>query len=821
MDTLDPFKERLVVVGNGMAGVRAVEELLARAPGRFDITVFGAEPHPNYNRILLSSVLAGEKAMDEIVINPHSWYDENGITLIAGDPVMSIDPRARTVVSAGGRVVPYDKLLLATGSKPLAPPIPGLQLPGVCAFRDIADVETMIAAAQCRKRAVVIGGGLLGLEAAWGLKRRGMSVAVVHLMATLMERQLDVAAGQLLQRELDRRGIAFFTNGQTEEILGSERAEGVRLADGREVPADLVVLAIGIRPNIDLARHAGLEVNRGIVVGDDMRSSDADIFAVGECVEHRGQVFGLVAPLWEQATVCAARIAGDERAAYATPPLFTKLKITGIDVFSAGALAANDEGDDEITFHDAKRGIYKKLVLRGDKVVGAVLYGDVADSGWYVQLMRDGSNIGELRDRLIFGRAFAEADGRRDPRLDVAAMADSEQVCGCNGVSKGKICRTILDRKLTTLDDVRAHTKASASCGQCTSLVQAIIAHTIGVENTAPSEIEPALCRCTALGHDTVRRAILDRGLKSIAQVRETLGWKTADGCHKCRPALNYYLLCAWPGEYGDDPQSRFVNERVHANIQKDGTYSVVPRMWGGLTTPAELRAIADAAEKHGIPTVKVTGGQRIDLLGVRKEQLPAVWADLNAAGMVSGHAYAKGLRTVKTCVGSEWCRFGTQDSTGLGVKIEKMCWGSWTPHKVKLAVSGCPRNCAEATIKDIGVVCVEAGYDIVVGGNGGVDVRVTDHLVRVVTEAEVLEHVGAFLQLYREEARYLERTAPWIARVGIDYARRRIVGDGDGRHALQARFLHSQRFVQIDPWAERAARGVDAHEFAALERVS
>ncbi len=820
MDMHSPRRERLIVIGNGMAGMRTVAELLERAPARFDITVFGAEPHPNYNRILLSAVLAGEKSLDEIVINPRSWYEENGIDLIAGDPVVSLDAAAGVVRSAGGRALAYDRLLLATGSKPLAPPIPGLDLPGVCAFRDIADVETMIAAAQHGRRAVVIGGGLLGLEAAWGLKRRGMSVAVVHLMPTLMERQLDVAAAQLLQRDLDKRGIAFFTNGQTEEILGGERAEGVRLADGREVPADLVVLAIGIRPNIDLARKAGIDVNRGILVGDDLRTSDRRIFAVGECVEHNGQVFGLVAPLWEQARICAARLAGDDGAAYATPPLFTKLKITGVDVFSAGALAAADNADDEITFHDAKRGVYKKLVLRGDRLVGAVLYGDTADGSWYVQLMREGADIAALRDRLVFGQTAAGGDATVPAGIDIAAMAEDAQVCGCNGVSKGRICRTILDRNLTTLEDVRAHTKASASCGQCTGTVEAILVHIVGAEAAAATGREPALCPCTEHGHDAVRRAIGEQKLKSMAAVRAALGWKAADGCHKCRPALNYYLLCAWPGEYGDDPRSRFVNERVHANIQKDGTYSVVPRMWGGLTTPAELRAIADAAEKHRIPTVKVTGGQRIDLLGVRKEQLPAVWADLNRAGLVSGHAYAKGLRTVKTCVGSEWCRFGTQDSTGLGVRIEKMCWGSWTPHKVKLAVSGCPRNCAEATIKDLGVICVEAGYDIVVGGNGGVEVRVTDHLVRVASEADVLEHVGAFLQLYREEARYLERTAPWIARVGIDYVRQRIVADAPQRRALHRRFLHSQEFVQVDPWAERAERGVEAHEFAALGRA-
>ena len=808
----------LVVVGNGMAGMRAIEEML-KLPGgeRYRITVFGAEPHVNYNRIMLSSVLAGDKTVDEIVINSREWYEENGITLIAGDPVTKIDRDNRTVTSASGLTVSYGRLLIATGSKPLAPPLPGLDLPGVCAFRDIADVDKMLAAARTHKRAVVIGGGLLGLEAAWGLKQRGMSVALVHLMPTLMERQLDAAAGQLLQRDLDRRGIAFFTNGQTEEIIGTERVEGVQLADGRSIPADLVVLAIGIRPNIDLARKAGLKINRGVEVFDDMRTSDPEIFAVGECVEHRGQVFGLVAPLWDQAKVCAAHLAGDTTAAFASQALSTSLKITGVDVFSAGALMAADEADDEITLRDDSRGLYKKIVLRDGKLVGAVLYGEVSDGQWYLKLMRDREDVSALRERLVFGRAFVEAASGKPAATDFAAMPDDTQICGCNGVSKGTIVCAIRDKKLSSLSEVRAHTKASASCGQCTAQVEGLLALAAGVD---AKPAKTTLCECTAAGHDEIRRAILRDELKTMDAVRAAFAWKKPEGCHKCRPALNYYLLCAWPGEYVDDARSRFVNERVHANIQKDGTYSVVPRMWGGLTTPAELHAIASVAEKFDIPTVKVTGGQRIDLLGVKKEDLPAVWGDLNKAGLVSGHAYAKGLRTVKTCVGSEWCRFGTQDSTGLGVKLEQMCWGSWTPHKVKLAVSGCPRNCAEATIKDLGVVCVEAGYDILVGGNGGIEVRVTDPLVRVASEEEVLEYTGAFLQLYREEAHYLERTAPWVARVGIASVKKRLIEDAEGRRDLFARFLHSQSFVQDDPWAERA-NGAEAHEFARLPALA
>ncbi len=811
-------RERLVVIGNGMAGMRTVEELLKRNPLRYDVTVFGAEPHVNYDRIMLSSVLAGEKDLGDIIINSLAWYAENGIRLFAGDPVVAIDRAAKTVRSESGRVEPYDRLLLATGSKPIVPPIPGLELSGVCAFRDIADIEQMIGAAQRYRRAIVIGGGLLGLEAANGLLKRGMSVAVVHLMDTLMERQLDATAGKLLQHCLDERGLNFFTDGQTEEIFGDGRVEGVRLADGRHVPGDLVVMAIGIRPNIDLARKAGLQVNRGVSVYDDMRTSDPEIFAVGECVEHRGTTYGLVAPLYEMAKVCAEHLAGDETvtAAYAGSVLATKLKVTGIDVFSAGNFLGGEDCN-AITFQDTARQVYKKLVLRDGRLDGVVLYGEVVDSSWYLDLLRKREDITAFKDAAIFGQAVVTALGKAAPP-NVADYPDDYQICGCNGVCKGTIVEAIATKGLTTLDAVRRHTKASASCGSCTSLVESILAATAGDAFAKPQK--QGMCRCTALTHDEVRQHIRDDELKTIPAVMSALGWTNPEGCHSCRPALNFYLLCAWPGEYRDDAQSRFINERAHANIQKDGTFSVIPRMWGGVTNAKELRAIADVVDKHAIPTVKLTGGQRIDMLGVRKEKLPAVWRDLNAAGLVSGHAYGKALRTVKTCVGSEWCRFGTQDSTSMGIALEKMTWGSWHPHKVKLAVSGCPRNCAEATIKDFGVVAVESGWELHVGGNGGIKIRGTDFLCKVATAEEVLEYCAAFLQLYREEARYLERTAPWIERVGLDYVKTRIVDDAAERKALQARFLFSQQFFQTDPWAERSAEDAPAGEFRMLAAV-
>jgi len=808
-------REHLVVVGNGMAGCRAIEELLARDAGRYRVTIFGAEPHVNYNRIMLSPVLAGEKTSEDIVINSRQWYDENDIELIAGDPVTAIDRAAKTVTSRSGRTVGYDKLLIATGSDPFIIPVPGKDLPGVISFRDMKDVDTMLEAAANGGGAVVIGGGLLGLEAAHGLTLRGMKVTVIHLMPTLMERQLDEAAGWLLKTALEGRGQTILTGADTAEIYGEGQVEGVRLKDGRDIPASLVVMAVGIRPSVALAREAGLDIGRGIRVDDHMVTSDPDVFAVGECVEHDGNVYGLVAPLWDMCRSLADGLT-DRHTGYRGSVTSTKLKVAGLDVFSAGDFSGG-EGCEDIVLRDASRGVYKRVVVKDDKVIGAVLYGDTADGGWYFDLLRKGEDVGEIRDLLIFGQAFASGGGQADPKAAVAALSDDAEICGCNGVSKGQVVACV-EAGNCTLDAVRATCKASASCGSCTGLVETLLAVTLG-DDYSGERATRTVCKCTSFGHDDVRREIVAQGMKSIPEVMHKLHWSTPDGCSSCRPALNYYLLCALPGGYRDDQQSRFVNERMHANIQKDGTYSVVPRMWGGLTNPRELRAIADVVEKYNAPMVKVTGGQRLDIFGIRKEDLPAVWADLNAAGMVSGHAYGKSLRTVKTCVGSEWCRFGTQDSTGLGVKIERMTWGSWMPHKFKIAASGCPRNCAEATIKDFGVVCVDSGYELHVGGNGGIHVRATDLLCKVATEQEALDYCAAFIQLYREEARYLERTAPWIGRVGVDYVKSRIVEDDEGREALRARFLFSQSFSQEDPWARRAA-GEDAELHQHLAEV-
>ncbi len=805
-------KMKLVMVGNGMAGVRTLEELLKIAPDLYDITVFGGEPHPNYNRILLSPVLAGEQTINDIILNSREWYAENGITLHTGKWVNSIDRVNRKVMAGDGTVAEYDRLLLATGSNPVILPIPGNDLQGVIGFRDIADVETMIEVSGQHKHAVVIGGGLLGLEAANGLKVRGMDVTVVHKSPWLMERQLDEVAGGMLQQSLEEKGLKFLLQKDTEQLVGENgRVRAVRFKDGQEIPADLVVMAVGIRPNYSLAESSGIHCNRGIVVNDTMQTFDPRIYAVGECVSHRGISYGLVAPLFEQGKVCATHLANFGIGRYTGSVTSTKLKVTGIDLFSMGNFMGGENAD-EIVLHDKVAGVYKKLVLEGDKLVGACLYGDTADGSWYFQMLKDGKDIHEIRDHLMFGQNHLGDAGHKG-QTQAAAMPDEAEVCGCNGVCKGTIVKAIKEKGLFSLDDVRKHTKASASCGSCTGLVEQILASCIGGAYQPADTSSKPMCGCTDHSHGIVRQNIRDKKYLDIPTVMKEMQWRTPNGCASCRPALNYYLISTWPHEAQDDPQSRFINERAHANIQKDGTYSVVPRMWGGLTTPDELRAIADVAEKYEIPTVKCTGGSRIDLLGAKKEDLPAIWEDLGKAGMVSGHAYGKSIRTVKTCVGAEHCRFGTQLSMNMGVKLEKMLFGMWAPHKVKLAVSGCPRNCAEAGIKDVGVIGLESGYELYVAGNGGIKTDVAQFFCKVSTDEEVMEYSGAFLQLYREEGYYLERTVHYVNRVGLDYVKSKVVEDETNRKALYERLLYSLQGYQ-DPWAERAKPGKPRREF-------
>jgi len=817
MRTSPRQKMKLVMIGNGMAGVRAIEELLKLAPDLYDITVFGAEPHPNYNRILLSPVLAGEQTLEEIVLNDWAWYKDNGITLHAGWKVTAVDRVKRTVSAENAQgeqlTAPYDRLVIATGSNPFILPLPGKDLQGVLAYRDIADTQAMIDAATQYKHAVVIGGGLLGLEAANGLMKRGMQVTVVHVSEWLMERQLDKVAAQMLQASLEARGMQFRMSAQTAALVGDDtgRVSKVEFKDGTHIPADLVVMAVGIRPNTALAESMGLHVNRGIVVSDTLQTvTDPRIWAVGECAAHRGIAYGLVAPLFEQGKVLANHLAEFGIGRYTGSLTSTKLKVTGIDLFSAGDFMGNPECE-EIVMSDPAGGVYKKLVLKGDQLVGACLYGDTVDGSWYFKLLRDGRSVADIRDKLMFGESNIGDVGHQG-QSKAAAMADTDEVCGCNGVTKGAICKAIKDKGLFTLDEVRKQTKASASCGSCTGLVEQILMFTAGGDYSATPKLKP-MCGCTEHGHQAVRDTIRAQKLLTVGGVFKFMNWRTPNGCASCRPAVNYYLISTWPKEAQDDPQSRFINERSHANIQKDGTYSVIPRMWGGETTADELRRIADVVDKYQIPTVKVTGGQRIDLLGVKKEDLVDVWKDI---GMPCGHAYAKALRTVKTCVGSEWCRMGTQDSTQMGKDLEKAMWRMYAPHKVKFAVSGCPRNCAEAGIKDVGIIGVDSGWEMYVGGNGGIKTEVAHFFTKLKTAEEVLEYTGAFMQLYREEGWYLERTVQYINRVGLDYVKKKILDDAPLRQALWAK-LQAALEGEPDPWFELQEAKVDTRQFEPL----
>lgn len=790
-------KKKLVMVGNGMAGVRAIEEILKITSDMFDITIFGAERYPNYNRIMLSPVLAGETTVEDIILNDEQWYADNDITLYTEKRIEKIQRAYKKVIADDGTEAEYDKLIIATGSNPFIIPIPGHDKEGVMAFRDIDDCDAMIEAAKKYKKAAVIGGGLLGLEAAKGLLNLGMETTVIHDQSTLMNMQLDSTAGEMLRSDLEAQGMVFKTSTLTEEILGENRVTGLQFKDGTSLECDLLIMAVGIRPNMALAKDCRLLCNRGIVINDYMQTvTDPSIYAVGECVEHRGAVYGLVAPLFEQAKTLAHMITGQGLKSYEGSVLSTKLKISGVDVFSAGDFMGAS-GADVIELMDQVGGVYKKLIIEDDEIKGVVMFGDTADGPTFFQWMQDGKDISDLRSTLLFSASGLGDSGHSG--IDLAAeMMDATIVCGCNGVSKKDIVDAIVNDGLTTRKEITANTKAAGSCGGCEGLVYQLLTSTLGTA-FVESEHDP-ICACTELNHEQIKEQIRARKLTTVRDVMHTLDWE-CEGCQVCRPAINYYIGMIWPEDSEDDRSSRIANERMHANIQKDGTYSVIPRIYGGETTPDDLIRIATVAKKYAVPTVKITGGQRIDLLGIKKEDLTSIWKDLD---MPSGYAYGKALRTVKTCVGSEWCRFGTQNSTGLGIHLEKELERVWFPAKVKLAVSGCPRNCAESTIKDVGIIGVEGGWEISTGGNGGVHVVATEMLCLVETAEEVEEVVKAYLQHYRETGRHNERCAPWQKRVGMESIKIAVVDDIDNRKALVARLKVYMDTLDSDPWQDR-----------------
>lgn len=777
-------RERLVLVGSGMAGVAALEEVLKLDQGRYEITVFGAEER-SYNRVLLSQFLTGEKEIKDIELHGPEWFRERSITLLKGVEANEIR-RAGKVVVGDGVEVPYDKLVLATGSVPLVPEIAGINKEGVFTYRDLKDCAGIKSYLKEGMKAVVLGGGLLGLEAAYSLKKLGADVKVVHLAERIMERQLDDVAASLLKEDIERMGIEALLCKEAVEVEGEGKVTGLRFRDGGTLEADAVVVSIGIRPNAGLARASGLYSQRGIVVSDCMQTYDPAVFAVGECVEHRGKTFGLAGPVFEQARVLADHLAGKGRLTFTNRPNSVRLKVPSIELYCAGEVPRRVT--DDIVYLDRSARVYKRIYLEDNRIKGVVMYGDTADGGRLFSRLLEGADVSAIRKTLLFGET---GQARQKETIPAEAI-----VCGCNGVTKKEIVEAIEKKGLFTRDEIKAHTKASSSCGGCAATVERILEETLGSDFRKTGD-EGRICGCTCYTRDDVIKNIREKRLASVREVMETLGWETV-GCEVCRPAINYYLSMVWPGDSEDDPTSRLVNERMHANIQKDGTFSVVPRIYGGVVTADELRKIAAAAEKYNVPLVKITGGQRIALVGVKREDLKDVWTSL---GMASGFAYGKALRTVKTCVGSSYCRYGTQDSLSLGISLEKKLGRVWAPAKVKMSVSGCPRNCSEASIKDIGIIGVAGGWEVYAGGCGGIELKGAERVATVRTAEAAEELALALLQFYREDALYGERTFKWIRRRGLDAVKKAVVDDVENRSALIARLSEALEGSH-DPWA-------------------
>jgi nitrite reductase (NADH) large subunit len=806
-------KRRLVVIGNGMAGARTVEEILARGGGdMFDITMFGDEPTGNYNRILLSNVLNGSYAEEEIFLNPLSWYEENNINLLAGLRASGLLRRVRLVYGEDGHAEPYDKLIIATGSRPFIPPMEGTTMPdgsfkpGVFVFRTLDDCRQIAEYAKGKKTAAVIGGGLLGLEAARGLQNFGLEVSVVHLGGHLMPAQLDPAAGAILTSSMEKLGVKVLLEKNTKAILGPDRVMGLRFVDDSTLECDMVVVSAGIKANWEIAAGSGLTIERGIVVDDQMRCvDDRNIYAVGECAQHRGQMYGLVAPLWEQAKVLADHITErNSRAAYHGSKVATKLKVMGVEVASMGIAEPQHPEDEVIQFSDPKRGAYKKLIIRDGRLVGGILLGDISKAAYLMQSFDRNTPLPEERLGLLFDL------GDPPKQVTFEEMNANTQICNCNGVSKGALVACVNSGKRNAKAVMDA-TRAGMGCGSCKAMVTEIVEWACG----GKTEEDPSVhyyVPGVPLTKPELIRAILERNLKSVSAVFDYLAGGKEDAASK--PGLASLLKTLWKGEYEDEKDARFINERIHANIQKDGRFSVVPQIPGGITSPAQLRRIADVAERYRVPLVKLTGGQRIDLLGVRKEDLPKVWEDL---GMPSGYAYGKSYRTCKSCVGSDFCRFGLGDSISLALKIEHEFQGFDSPHKMKLATAGCPRNCSEAMVKDLGAVAVEGGkWEIYIGGAAGSSVRKGDILCVVDSHEEVLRYMGRFIQYYRENAKYLERTHGFVQRLGMDKIRAVIVEDSEGIGERLEREIAESKAAYKDPWKEVYSSAA-AKEFAPL----
>ena len=763
----------VVVIGNGMVGQRFCDLITeGQAPAARVIT-FCEEPLVAYDRVHLSEYFAG-KTKEALTLAPLDWYAERGIDIFLGERAERIDRERRIVVSSKGREIAYDRVVLATGSSAFVPAIPGVDRPGVFVYRTLDDLDLIRAYAASAKTAVVIGGGLLGLEAAKAAMDLGLCTHVVEFATRLMPRQLDESGARLLQDKIEQLGIAVHLNKVTTRFLGEGPAgavSGLEFKDGKVLEADLVIVSAGIRPRDEVASASGLEVGArgGIVVNDELETSDEHIFAIGECALHRGVIYGLVGPGYQMAKVVKDRIAGKRESRFEGADQSAKLKLLGVDVASFGA--ALSPGKRTVVYQDLVKGIYKKLILSDDdkKLDGGILVGDAAD---YMRLLGVCNSSEELKqspEDLLFGVRGAEAEG--------AEMADATQVCSCNGVSKGQICDAVRNANATTPTKIKSCTRAGSGCGGCVPLVTDILNAELARMGVS---VKRVLCEHFNYTRQELYEIVRVRRLESWEQV--LMGAGQGSGCEICKPAVASILASVFNAFIVRHDTLQDTNDRYLANIQRQGLYSIVPRVAGGEITPQKLMALGRIAEKYGLYT-KITGGQRIDLFGARVNELPVIWEELIAEGFESGHAYGKALRTVKSCVGSTWCRFGLHDSVGFAIRVEERYRGIRAPHKLKGAVSGCVRECAEAQSKDFGIIATDKGWNLYVCGNGGARPRHADLLASDVDEETCIKYIDRFLMFYIATADRLTRTSVWLEKLegGIKHLKEVIVDDSLG----------------------------------------
>jgi nitrite reductase (NADH) large subunit len=785
-------RRRVVVIGNGMVGYRFCDRLHEIDKGnRFSVTVLSEENRPAYDRVQLTKYFSTRNAED-LQLASASWYAERNIDLRLGQRALRIDRRRRVIVASEGGDIPYDHCVIATGSSPFVPPVPGTDKNGVFVYRTIEDLEAIIDYSRRCRRVAVMGGGLLGLEAARAVAELGLETHVVEFAPRLMPRQLDNAGASLLARKIRALGVHVHLSKNTARIMGEDTVVGLRYTDGERLDVDMVVISAGIRPRDDVAREAGLRVGErgGIMVDDRLRTSDSDIFAIGECALHRGSVYGLVAPGYEMADAVAMQLTGSGKD-FAGADTSTKLKLMGVDVASFGDSLT--QSDRSIVYEDLVKGVYKKLILSDDgrRLLGGSLVGDATEFAELVHLMKSGEEPPASPETLILGARGAEEFGKRE-------LPDAMQVCSCNNVTKGAICQVMRDGKVT-LAEVKSCTRAGTGCGGCMPLVTDLFNKEL---QKLGHSTKPVLCEHFAFTRQELYHIVKVRKLKSFEAVLKDSG--QGNGCEVCKPAIASILASTVNELIVRHDHLQDTNDRFLANIQRQGLYSIVPRVPGGEITPEKLIVLGQVAQKYNLYT-KITGGQRIDLFGARVNQLPEIWEELVAAGFESGHAYGKALRTVKSCVGTSWCRYGVQDSVGFAIRVENRYKGIRAPHKLKSAVSGCTRECAEAQSKDFGLIATEKGWNVYVCGNGGMKPRHGDLLVSDVSDDDAIRYLDRFIMYYISTADKLTRTSVWLDKLkgGIEQLKKVVIDDSLGICAeLESDMAHLVETYHCE-WAE------------------